>query len=375
MRILVVKEQRSKVGTDGTAVYFLNYVTELKSRGIYVVALLSGSDPLCSVCEDLCIPFYKMPPVNINLRKPFNTLKRIQLIRKLISRVVKQHSLDVIDLHHHGLCHLVPRSCYVPIVIHQHGALSKEQIIVAKRSPVLRKVVKRIRFNLKIASLIVVASEDAKRTTISQFNYKKDNFLLSHYGTDGDHQYTPFVPTDQPLKIIICGRFVRDKGAYDLVELAKQTKQKYPGKFCFEHLGHVDKDDPEILSLYNKGKEFIQFMGNVEEPVSKMKKAWALLHVSHREAGSLVLFEAKSSSLPIFAWNVVGVHPFIRDGVNGYLIKQGAISELIERIAMTSNNQAKYLQLRKCSYISYEKNYRFSSHMDRLISRLTVLIV
>lgn len=374
MRILVVKEQRSKLGNDGTKKYFINYVTELKSKGIYVVALLSVSDPLCNVCENLGIPFYQIPAVNISLRRPFNTFKRIQFIRKLVSRLVEQQSIDVIDLHHHGLCHLIPRSCSVPVIIHQHGALSEEQITIAKRLPFLRKLIKRIRFNLKIASLIVVASEDAKRTTISQFNYKKDNFFLSPYGTDGNHRYTPFVPKDQPLTIINCGRFVRDKGAYDLVELAKKACEKYPGKFSFQHLGNINMDDPEMLSLYNEGKEFIKFLGNVKDPVYHMKKAWALLHVSHREAGSLVLFEAKSASLPIFAWNVVGVHPFIMDGVNGYLFQQGAISELIESMAKVSNNEAKYNELRNASYTDYERNFKISAHIDRLLSKLKVLI-
>ena len=57
-RILAIKEKRSLWGDDGTAVYFLNYLRELKLRGIFVFAMISeGDEKIIQDIKDLQIPY------------------------------------------------------------------------------------------------------------------------------------------------------------------------------------------------------------------------------------------------------------------------------------------------------------------------------
>jgi len=369
-RILAIKEKRSLWGDDGTAVYFLNYLRELKLRGIIVFAMISeGDEKIIQDIKDLQIPYCEMPTVNISFKHPLNTLLRILSIRNNINRYVKKYSLNILEFHFAGLCHLKPFFCNIPVVINQSGALSKEQILkqemLLSKENYLVRLRRKIRFQLDIADLMIVQGEDAKATTILQFDYKKDNFLVSPFGTTREQLYSEYCNQEGPFKIIACGRFSVDKGMHDLVEIAKKLHSEYPGKFLIEHLGHVDKNDEEINTAYQNGKDFINFRGIVSDPVTYMNSAWALLNCSHREAAGLVNFEAKSASIPIFSWDVVGNREYITHDVNGYLFKQGSIDEMVKRLNVVSDNILLYHKLRKNSFKDYEVNFKFTKHIDR----------
>ena len=116
-RILAIKEKRSLWGDDGTAVYFLNYLRELKLRGIFVFAMISeGDEKIIQDIKDLPIPYCEMPTVNISFKHPLNTLLRILSIRNNINRYVKKYSLNILEFHFAGLCHLKPFFCNIPVV-------------------------------------------------------------------------------------------------------------------------------------------------------------------------------------------------------------------------------------------------------------------
>ena len=152
---------------------------------------------------------------------------------------------------------------------------------------------------------------------------------------------------------------------HDLVEIAKKLHSDYPGKFLIEHLGHVDKNDNETNTAYQNGKDFINFRGIVSDPLTYMNSAWALLNLSHRESGGLVNFEAKSASIPIFSWHVVGNRETITHELNGYLFKQGCIDKMVKQINVVSNNNPLYHKLRKNSFKDHEMNFKFTKHIDR----------
>lgn len=379
MNILIIKDQRAKYSVDGTAVYFRNYALELQSRGFKVVALLESTDTqLQDFCVSYGIDFFVIPNHRLIEAKPMRSVINIWRIRKLIRSLVQSMKIDIIDLHHHSLFHLLPKSLSSKIIVHQHGALSEQQIHKSLSYKLFRRshlehLKRSLMFRLDIADLIIVASRDAEASTIKQFRCENANFLVSPYGTTGAHSFTRYKQGHTRPKILICSRFTVSKGAIDCLRFSEILERKFPGTFIIEHAGYVDYDDPTIKDALNTINHDIQFLGHVDHISDKMKSYWGMVNLSHREAGGMVLFEAKSASLPVFAWNTVGVREFIKSGANGFLHEKGDFDHLIDNVISCLNDQELYHNLRKNSFQDFEENYHFSNHTDRLIKKFREL--
>ena len=108
MNILILKDNRIEKGVDGTATYFKNYVLELKSRNLHIVALIEQNDTyLIEFCKIHEIKYVTMPNHRLISRKPLKTAFNIIKIRSLVRHLVRAEKIDIIDLHHHSLFHLV----------------------------------------------------------------------------------------------------------------------------------------------------------------------------------------------------------------------------------------------------------------------------
>ena len=378
--ILILKDQRGKSGPDGTARYFLDYVDELYKRGFNVFTFVERTDSfLITNLKKKGITFYKMPDHRPKVSKPLSSYKNIRNYRKKIVELVRRENIQVIDLHHHMLCHLVPRSIKCFILCHKHDALSIKQLSTPKFNSYLKNLIHKLKkgftMDMSKADLVTCPSIDSKKTAIAQANLNPKDIFVSPHGTTGKFLFRPFLATNSLLKIITCGIFTKAKGCEEFCKVAKFFYKNHPGKFEFIHIGFVNKNDLEINSIYENYKDFVKFKGVRTDVEKIMSKGFIYLHLSHREAGSRAMFEAKSTSLPIIGWDVVGVREFIRNNVNGYICKFGDLKDVKMKIAFLANNNEKYNALRKQSYEDFSTNFRFEKHVDRLITKVNVDIL
>ena len=373
--ILILKDQRGKSGPDGTARYFLDYVDELFMRGFKVFTFVEATDTfLITNLKKKKITFYKMPDHRPRLSKPLSSFKNITYYRNSIVDLVRRENIQVIDLHHHSLCHLVSKSINCFVLSHKHDALSMKQLNVPKfKSPFknfLHSLKRQFTMDMSKTDLVTCPSLDSKKTAIAQFNLKPKDIFVSPHGTTGKFLFKPFLSNSSSLKIITCGIFTKSKGCEEFCKVAETLYRTHPKEFEFIHIGFVNKNDLEIKAIYQKYKSFVKFAGVRDDVEKIMSKGFIYLHLSHREAGSRAMFEAKSTSLPIIGWDVVGVREFIKNDVNGYICKFGDLEDVKAKIVLLAKKKDQYNVFRRRSYEDFSTNYRFKKHIDRLLNKV-----
>ena len=136
-------------------------------------------------------------------------------------------------------------------------------------------------------------------------------------------------------KIISVGRLEKVKGFDRLIEIAKIV---FEDKVTEKWEWHIYGEGPEreslenIIRKYNLEKKVI-LKGNVENIYELYKEYSFYVMTSYFEGLPMVLLEAKANSLPIISFDInTGPSEIIRDGVDGYLVRNEDIWKMSKKI-------------------------------------------
>lgn len=152
------------------------------------------------------------------------------------------------------------------------------------------------------------------------------------------------VEKDEPeyIKILFVGRLVYYKGLELIMEIIK--RKIWPNvEYVFVGDGPYRE---KLLDLKNKGFNVV-YKGYVSNEIEKAKiyaEADLLILPSIKvknweELFGIVIIEAMSAGLPVIATDCVGPKEIITNGVDGFIIRQNDIDELIEKINLLVNDK------------------------------------
>lgn len=125
--------------------------------------------------------------------------------------------------------------------------------------------------------------------------------------------------------IVFLGRITREKGIYDLMEVAKihfQQDREVTYHFCGD--GIYPKEYPPNCRFHG-------WMEG-EKKIDLLRKAKVLVLPSYNEAFGIALIEAMSCGTPVVATRVGGIPDLVTDQVHGLLVAPGDIKGLYEAI-------------------------------------------
>lgn len=195
--------------------------------------------------------------------------------------------------------------------------------------PVLhRKIMSILYRNL---DLLVVLSESARRKLEK---YNKCIKIIPNA--------LPFLPCScsslNEKKIIMVGRLSEEKGYERVVNVALFLKAKYPLWSI-----HIFGDGPikqSLIALYkDKGVDDWVY---IHDPVRNIQveylKSSIYLMTSYNEALPMVILEAKSCGLPVVAYKCEGTMELITEDYDGYLIDNGNIDLLNQKLEYLIND-------------------------------------
>ena len=138
-------------------------------------------------------------------------------------------------------------------------------------------------------------------------------------------------------KTIICVSRIEDgKGQYEAVEaFAQIAKNMEDWQLDFWGYEEQPKYKEKCINLAKQYhiEDRVNFRGVSSEIMSEIKKASICLYPSKFEGFSLALTEALSIGLPCIGFkNSIGVNEIIKDGINGFLVKDS--KEMAEKCLM-----------------------------------------
>ena len=177
-----------------------------------------------------------------------------------------------------------------------------------------------------------------KKNIISKKNRIK---ILNGSGVDLDF-YHHQKPTINPMKFLIIGRLLIEKGIKEFTEAAKIIKQKH-SDCLFEIIsmpenGPSSFDENQLINLDRKG--IINYHGYKDDVRPYLESCSVYVLPSYREGTPRTVLEAMSVGKPIITTDAPGCKETVKHGINGYLVPVGDYKELakaMEKFILNKN--------------------------------------
>lgn len=144
-----------------------------------------------------------------------------------------------------------------------------------------------------------------------------------------------FLPMEYPgegtTEFVFISRIMKEKGADQYLEAAEYIREKYPNT-RFHICGFCEQAyEQRLKELHDKG--VIIYHGMVRDVRTVIAKTHCTIHPTYYPEGlSNVLLESAACARPLITTNRSGCREVIDDGVNGFVVEQKNVPDLIEKI-------------------------------------------
>ena len=187
-------------------------------------------------------------------------------------------------------------------------------------------------------TVVIVQNHDDRRI-LNDLGVEEDKLILIK-GSGVDPSQFPFSPRDtldQPLRILVPARLLRDKGIIEACHVsAKLTDLGVQHQMWFA--GTIDRGNPTSLTdgeVQELSQRFpqVRFLGHVEDVCAKLSEADMVCFPSHHEGLPKALVEAFSVGRPVVSFDVPGCRELVHHHRTGLLAKKGDINEMANHLA------------------------------------------
>lgn len=178
------------------------------------------------------------------------------------------------------------------------------------------------------------------KSNLEFFKNKKvvgDNVeLLPGSGVNIEKFYYLDYPQSEKTNIVFVGRIIKDKGIFELAEVAKQYLDNENVQFTI--VGKVEYDSENPFSTLKN----VNCVGFHRDVRPFLKDAHAVILPSYHEGMANVLLEGASSGRPILASRIPGCEETFDEGVTGFGFEAknaDSIKEAVQKFLSLTNEQ------------------------------------
>ncbi|MBI28661.1 MAG: N,N'-diacetylbacillosaminyl-diphospho-undecaprenol alpha-1,3-N-acetylgalactosaminyltransferase [Alphaproteobacteria bacterium MarineAlpha5_Bin11] len=179
-------------------------------------------------------------------------------------------------------------------------------------------------------------SDDLKLFKRNNLIYSDKSYVIPGSGINLNiYKYSPIKEHKTNTNFLFLGRFLWDKGIYELIKAIRIVK-KNNNNVKFNFLGFIEKDNPrgipenQINEWINEG--LINYLGKTDDVRQHIIDSDCVLLPSYREGMPRSLIEAAAIGRPLIASNVAGCKDLIKEDLNGYLCKVKNYQDLCNKL-------------------------------------------
>lgn len=133
---------------------------------------------------------------------------------------------------------------------------------------------------------------------------------------------------------LFAARIMKEKGIDLYLNAAKSIHNRY-GNTIFHICGSCEEDRYAEVLRCAENEGYVRYHGEAKDMSSYLGISHCLIHPSlYPEGISNVLLEAAASARPIITTNRPGCREAVEDGVSGYIVQEGNVDDLIQKIEM-----------------------------------------
>lgn len=245
-----------------------------------------------------------------------------------LASYVKKHAIDLLLLQTPYVGIIAPLlkilvTRKIKIVYCDHGSFNRSKSQVSLKDRIIYYICshfsdKTVVLNDRIAQVAIQEYYASQDRVISIPNWY-DALVVPH--------------TTVSTRLLSVGRLSAEKGIDRLIEAFALVHEVHP-----EWILDIVGDGPKRAELQHQVEmknlnSSIKFWGIREDVAEFYRKSSIYILPSYREGMPMVLLEAKSHSLPIVAFDIMtGPREMVQDGVDGFLVEDGNVEEMAQRI-------------------------------------------
>ena len=372
MRKIKLLQVITKLELGGAQLSTLDLVRSL-DKDIYEIYLITSNSGIL-ISEALSISKIKLYLLS-SLKREINILYDLKSLFELY-RFIKKQKIDVVHTHSSKagvLGRWAARLAGVKIIIHTvHGwGFHEYQNKIKKMLFIfLEKITALI-----TDQIIAVTSHDINKGV--SFGIGRDKYSLISYGIDKDRfncgyngVFRKEIGIDNSCFVVgMTACFKPQKNPLDFIfSAARITKHVSNVKFIMVGDGQMRNKIVALIEKLKLKEKFILlgWQRNIPEIISSFD---VLVLSSLWEGLPIVFLEAMASRKPIVATDIDGNSEFVKDGVNGYLVKPRDSYALADRIIYLSKNRSLAQQMGERGKVILNQNF----DLNRMINNIHAL--
>lgn len=209
---------------------------------------------------------------------------------------------------------------------------------------------------------IITVSEYDKHLAKRAFALDDGRILTIHNGmVDIQQSLRANTKGSGSVNIVMVARLDRQKNHVGLLNATKEIEQVHlhfvgDGPLMDEVSGYVD----ELGMAAN-----VTFWGRINHVEEVLAESQIFVLFSNWEGFPRSTLEAMRAGLPVIVSNTGGAAEAVLDGVTGYVVPQGDVSELKNRITKLVENPELRSQMGNAGRKRYEEEFTFTQMFDR----------
>ncbi len=327
-RILYISEKCGFFG--GVERYIFDTAQVLRKNGFSVSGLFlePARDPeiFCSTFEDTFCPedLDNIPDDNFDMAfiHKLNDFRLISRIRNKFPTAVFVHDHDYYCLRRHKYFPFCRKNCSLP----QSRVYCPICSCFVERKP--NGTIGLIDFSSKF--LISRQIRKCDRFIVMS-DFMRNNLLMNKFPKNAISKLYPVHPVldeppskpDGPPIILFCGQLIKGKGVDLLIRALRDVKSDYQALIVGS--GSAENELKALVKKYSLENR-VEFKGWCSDPRIILKKAAiAVTPARWQEPFGLTGIEAMSAGIPVVGFNVGGITEWLKNGVNGIVVKAGDV--------------------------------------------------
>lgn len=322
MNIAFMVTRADPVG--GAQIHVRDLAAAVRARGHTPTVITSGSGPFIDDLRARSIPTVVLR----HLTAPMRPIKDVRALQELVG-VLKELRPNLLTAHGAKvgmLGRVASRSLQIPLIVTVHGWAC------APGTPPIQAAVSRWLERLlgPLASRLITVSEFDRRFGIQAGLVTEQRVVTVHNGMPDISADLRASPAVAPPRLVMVARFEPQKDHTTLLHALSGLRHE-PWELDLIGDGPL-RSQAEALSDTLGVRNRIHFLGQRKDVAQLLARAQISLLVSNWEGFPLSILESMRAGLPVVASNVGGVAESVQDEETGYLVPQGGVDQLRDRV-------------------------------------------
>lgn len=292
----------------------------------------------------------------------------ISKIPEIVS-TIKKNNIDIVHVHmaergsvfREGFVVLIAKCMGCKTVIHMHGADIEKWY--NKQNILIKKIIAWI---FCLSDRMIVLGENWLPFMKSVMAKHEDKIRVLHNAVNVEETNKA---NANATDILFYGMLIKRKGIEDVLAAFEKIKDDIPDTIHLKLYGDNKEFDAD-----KKIKEYhLAEKASYEGWMTSDKRAEVFSNVlinvlpSYNEGLPMTILESMGYGIPNISTNIAAIPEAIEDGVNGFVIEPGDVSELADRIKTLVLDKTLWKKFSENAYSTAKKEFSIQAHIKQLL--------